>query len=166
MIAALTDSRPSVRSLASEALGEIGSKEAVPALVALLRTDSSGARLEAVDALGKIGDPAALESILAVMKTGSAAVKKRAIPALSRFPDSRSVDALVASLTDQNEEVRQLAATGLGELGSTKVAAQLERIGDTDVSADVRAAAARAVERLRSREQLQTGKTGQKTTPP
>ena len=111
------------------------------------------------------GDPAALESILAVMRTGSAAVKKRAIPALSRFPDSRSVEALVSSLTDQNEEVRQLAATGLGELGNNSVAAQLERIADTDVSADVRAAAARSVERLRSRERLQTGKTGQKSTP-
>ena len=99
------------------------------------------------------------------MRTGSAAVRKRAIPALSRFPDSRSVEALVSSLSDQNEEVRQLAATGLGELGNNSVAAQLERIADTDVSADVRAAAARSVERLRSREQLETGKTGQKTTP-
>src|SRR6185503_938963 len=106
-----------------------------------------------------------LEPILTVMRTGSAAVKKRAITALSRFPDARSVDALVASLSDQNEEVRQLAATGLGELGTKSVAAQLERLADTDVSADVRAAAAKAVERLRSREQLQTGKAGKKTTP-
>jgi len=62
LIEALRDTRPSVRVFAAHALGEIGSKEAVPALTAVVASDSSAARGEAVEALGRIGDPAAVDA--------------------------------------------------------------------------------------------------------
>jgi HEAT repeat protein len=149
LVSALKDPKPSVRQLAAEALGDIGSKDAVAPLIELIASDQSGARPEAIEALGKIGDPAAVGTILSVMRTGSPSVRKRAISALSSFRDSRVIDALAAALSDQNEEVRQAAAAGLGEVGDERVIARLERLADNDSSADVRTAAAQAIQRIR-----------------
>jgi HEAT repeat protein len=55
-------------------------------------------------------------------------------------------------VSDQNEEVRQSAAAGLGEIGDLRAVAQLERLAEKDPSADVRAAAAQAIERINARE--------------
>lgn len=152
LIAALRDSRPSARQLAAEALGEIGSREAVAPLVELIETDTSGARLEAITALGKIGDPAAIDPILSIQRNGSVAIRRKTIPALARFRDKRAVEALIAALADQNEEVRQSAAAGLGEVGDQGVVVVLERLADKDPSQDVRSAAAQAVQRLRAQD--------------
>lgn len=149
LVFALRDSRPSVRQLAAEALGDIGSKDAVAPLIELIASDQSGARPEAIEALGKIGDPAAVGPILSVMRTASPSVRKRSIRALSSFRDPRSIDALAAALSDQNEEIRQAAASGLGEVGDEHVIARLERLADNDSSADVRAAAVQAIQRIR-----------------
>jgi HEAT repeat protein len=150
LISALKDSRPSVRQLSAEALGEIGSREAVAPLIALITSDQSGARPEAIEALGKIGDASAIVPILSISRTGSVVVRKKAMLALAGFRDGRAIDALIAALSDQNEEVRQAAAAGLGEVGDERAIARLERLADNDVSSDVRAAAAQAIERIRS----------------
>jgi HEAT repeat protein len=52
-------------------------------------------------------------------------------------------------LSDQNEEVRQSAAAGLGEIGDDRAILKLERLADSDPSGDVRAAAVQAIERIR-----------------
>jgi HEAT repeat protein len=148
LIGALKDPKPSVRQLAAEALGEIGSRDAVVPLIELITTDQSGARAEAVEALGKIGDTSAIPPILSVLRAGSVAVRKKAVAALAKLRDARAFDALIAALTDQNEEVRQAAASGLGELGDDRSIAHLERLADKDASSDVRAAAAHALERI------------------
>lgn len=149
LVSALKDSKPSVRQLAAEALGDVGSRDAVAPLIELITTDQSGARPEAIDALGKIGDPAAVGPILSVMRTGSPTVRKRATSALASFRDPRAIEALALALSDQNEEVRQAAAAGLGEVGDERVIARLERLADNDSSADVRAAAVHAIQRIR-----------------
>lgn len=152
LTAALRDSRPSVRQLAAEALGDIGSRESVAPLVQLIETDKSGARLEAIAALGKIGDPSAIDPILSIHRGGSVAVRKKTIAALAQFRDRRAVEAMIVALADQNEEVRQSAAAGLGEVGDQRVVAQLELLADKDPSQDVRAAAAQAIQRIRAQE--------------
>lgn len=149
LIRALKDPKPSVRQLAAEALGSIGSRDAVAPLIELVTTDQSGARPEAIEALGKIGDPAAVAPILAVMRTGSVAVRKRAVVALAGFREPRVQEALTGALTDANEEVRQFAASGLGEIGDERTIPKLERLADNDASSDVRSAAVQAIERIR-----------------
>ena len=158
LISALKDSKPSVRQLAASALGDIGSKDAVAPLIELVTTDQSGARPEAIEALGKIGDPAAIGPILSILRTASAsvAVRKRAIGALARFRDARAIYALTEALLDQNEEVRQSAAAGLGEVADERSIEKLERLADKDSSADVRAAAVRAIERIRQEQRPRT----------
>ena len=68
---------------------------------------------------------------------------------------------LVGALSDQSEEVRELAATGLGEIGDSRTITTLERAADKDENPDVRAAAARAIAQIRSQEQNLTAKPTQ-----
>lgn len=166
LISALKDSKPSIRQLAASALGDVGSKDAVAPLIELVTTDQSGARPEAIEALGKIGDPAAIDPILSILRTASVAVRKRAISALARFRDARAIDALTEALLDQNEEVRQSAAAGLGEVGDERSIEKLERLADKDSSADVRAAAVRAIEGIRQEQRPRVKPEQQKLSRP
>lgn len=61
--ALLTDLDPSVRSSAAEALGKIGSEEAVPALVQALNDVSTPVRQKAAEALGRICSTEQLDNI-------------------------------------------------------------------------------------------------------
>ena len=150
LIGALDDSRPSVRILAAQALGEMRSSEAVPSLVRIVKTDRTAARADAIDALGKIGDPAALDAILAALSDGSVGVRRKSLASLSHFRDQRAIQALVSSLVDVDDECRQAAASGLGEIGNHHVIPLLERLADGDKNSDVRAAAVAAIERIRA----------------
>jgi HEAT repeat protein len=152
LIAALSSPRPSIRMLAAQALGEIRSREAVPALINIVKTDLSGARGEAVEALGKIGDPSAIEAIVSALRTGSNSVRHRAIMALALLPGPGVEEAMIGALADKDEEVRQTAVSALGEVGDARSLPKLEQIADNDTSSDIRAAAAAAVERVRTRE--------------
>jgi HEAT repeat protein len=70
------------------------------------------------------------------------------------------------ALSDQNEEVRQAAASGLGEVGDERVIARLERVADNDSSADVRAAAVQAIQRIRQEQKPNTKPDQQKPSRP
>ncbi len=150
LINALDDRRPSVRILSAQALGDMKSSEAVPSLVRLAAADRSPARADAIEALGKIGDVAALDPILVALADGSVTVRRKALASISHFQDQRAVQALVASIGDLDDECRQAAAGGLGEIGNHHVIPLLERLADGDKNSDVRAAAVAAIGRIRA----------------
>ena len=62
----------------------------------------------------------------------------------------------MSALLDQNEEIRQAAASGLGEVGDERALAKLEQLADNDSSSDVRAAAVQAIERIRQSQRTGT----------
>jgi len=68
------------------------------------------------------------------------------------------MNALAAALADKDEETRQAAATGLGEVGDARAVANLEKVVDTDTSAEVRSAAIAAIERIQSHTAPRKGK--------
>jgi len=138
--------------LCAQALGEVRSREAVTPLITLVKTDLSGARGEAIEALGKIGDPSAIDAIIGALRTGSNSVRHRAIVALALLPGPGVQDAMISALGDKDEEVRHTAVSALGEVGDSRSLARLEQMADNDTSADVRGAAAAAIERVRTRE--------------
>ncbi len=162
LLTQLRSAHPATRSLAANALGEIGSKDAVAALIELVKTDSSAARGDAIEALGKIGSPAAIETMLPLARSGSVSLRKKTIAALSQIDDKRVVDTLVAGLTDQYEEIRQIAATGLGNVGSKEVIPILERVAQTDANSDVRDAAINSIEQIKSQERIKQSENQRK----
>ncbi|GAB4475653.1 MAG: hypothetical protein Kow00124_16900 [Anaerolineae bacterium] len=72
LIHALKTQSQRIRAAAAEALGVIGSRRAVPALIqAALHDCAWQVRREAVRALGRIGDPAAVEALRLVAQAHS-----------------------------------------------------------------------------------------------
>ena len=111
---------PRVRRYLALALGRIGDRQAVPALLkAVDDAGASGSRSDpetqvyAVWALGVIGDPQAVPRLVALARSEDAGLRKAAVHALGAFPSEASRDALVIALSDPVTDVRWNAAVAL-----------------------------------------------------
>lgn len=111
---------PRVRRYLALALGRIGDRRAVPAL--LKAVDDAGAegsradpetQVYAVWALGVIGDPQAVPRLVTLARSEDAGLRKAAVHALGAFPGEDSRGALVTALADPVADVRWNAAVAL-----------------------------------------------------
>ena len=106
----LADPSPMTRAAAAEALGELGSKSAIPALQKLLVDNDPFARSTAAVALAKLGDPSANDLVVSMMSNEAAEVRLFAAEAYKNRPAAEWVDAVRPSLTDKNGLNRLIAA--------------------------------------------------------
>lgn len=162
------------RYVAAWALGEIGSPDAMPALIAALDDDdpevaryavralvrlnrkvvphllaylaeaSPRGAAGAVRALGDIGDPMALDSLLIQAEGPN---RPEAFLALGKLKDKRAETVLISGLTDPQWRHRMFAAMALGGAGSAAAVPQL-RVALEDEEMVVREWAARSLEVL------------------
>ena len=157
LIVALEDG--STRGAAVNALVRIGpeARAAIPALEELTGSTDTGLASLAVNALGRIGPEAraaipALEELTGSTDTGLASLARFALmkidPKGHPIEESEKVPAFTAVLAD--EDFRMEAAAALGEIGPDARAAtpQLLKLLE-DRSGEVRAAAARALGRIK-----------------
>jgi len=91
--ALLEDPDVVIAGAAAEALGNLGARDAVPALAACLARDDLWVRPAALDALARIGDPAAFAAISGLPLDAPGPVVSAAVHALMQ---SRSVDPAAA----------------------------------------------------------------------
>ena len=112
------------KGIACKRLAVIGTKDAVPALAALLNDErvSDYAR----DALESIPDPAADETLRAALPKLKGLVLVGAINSLARRRDARAVDPLARLIHDADPAVARAAATGLGAIGIPTAAKALQ----------------------------------------
>jgi aminopeptidase N len=106
------------RIYAAEALGEIGSLEAVASLRQVLEQDTFwGVQAEVARILGKIHTPAALEALLAHTRLPHPKARRAVVTALGAFKDDRTAAALieVVQAGDASYFVEAEAATALGK---------------------------------------------------
>jgi HEAT repeat protein len=133
LVAVLGDATRDVRWGAIEALGEIGDRRAVPALVEYLKKPEAyrwGKRLLA-DALGAIGDPAALPSLVTLLGDEDPFVRRVAALAILRIGDAGAAAKVAELARDANDEtlgsVRRELARAQERQPSTPVAASVAR---------------------------------------
>jgi HEAT repeat protein len=118
---ALNDANCDVRSRAAEALGNIGSNVAIPALVKALGyhdcvDQDCSVRYMAVYALDMLGSDMAIPGLMSVL--GCPSIGSSAAKALGRLGSDAAFLALVPALNHKNSYVRRHAAKALGNIGS------------------------------------------------
>lgn len=114
----LRDGNEDERSMAAEALGKIGRKQAVDSLIAALEDNDSGVCLSAIVALGKIGDPKAAGPL--IQRIGHDKLGFYFVPEALVEIGKPAVESLIAVLKDSSPIVCWRIAWALGEIGDRR----------------------------------------------
>jgi len=126
LMLALEEPDSGMRVYAARALGQLGSLNAVVALMNALGDESADVRAVAVEALGDIGGMDALKGTLAALDDAHGMVRRTSIETLARFGDNPTVVAtLIRMLGDESDYLCEAAAKSLGQIGLPSVAALL-----------------------------------------
>ncbi len=151
----LQDQHNRVRSLAADALSQLGnaSQRVIDALLQRLQDEDSWVRFRAGNALGQLGKASQLviDALLQGLQDENDSVRAGAAIALGQLGNASqpAIDALLQSLQDENDLVRAGTAIALGKLGNASqpaIDALLQRLQDENDS--VRAGTADALGKL------------------
>jgi len=118
---------------AAKALGRMGDRQAVPALIDALSSDNSLLRREAAQALGNLGDERAVSPLTRLLKDKDAMVRRESAIALGKLKDRRVGPELEPLLYDNDSLVRSAAASSLGEIGGPQSMKTLQAVLKDDV---------------------------------
>lgn len=146
----LSRAPPPVKVQIVRGFGLAGDREAVPAILFLLRETNLDVRVEALDALGAIGDLRAGGPIQVFLHDPDPWVREAAARALGTVSSARSVPPLLTALSDPAPRVAESAAASLARLDAQAavpaLVARLAAVGESDLR--LAAAFARALEKL------------------
>jgi putative membrane-bound dehydrogenase-like protein len=145
----LRSPQPTVRAAAIEALGELRASEARGELLPLLEDQDAQVRCAAAGAAGKLATREAIEPLLKLAANGDADVRRASLDSLRLLREARAVPLAVAALGDR--QVEQQALECLRELGGPEQAAAVADLAKRNPSAEVPAAAVRALTAWRDR---------------
>lgn len=109
---ALWDENMNVTCSAAEALGEIGSAEAIPALIAASEKIED-VRLPAVEAIGKIGDPKTLDHLYSLLKFDDPMSLYVVLEAIGMIGERSSVEKLAEFLDHQDRTIGEAAMAAI-----------------------------------------------------
>ena len=126
-----------VRSYAAQALGRLGSKRAVPALIQMLYTEQyPDARMHEAEALGVLGDPSAVDVLIEVLNGNTWAGRREAAHSLGLLGGPRAVETLISALESSSDELcAPVAALGLVRLRAMEARGPLLRAIDSGIRA-------------------------------
>ena len=145
------EQEPAVRQEIALTLGNMGDKEALPLLVAVLRDPANpeAVRTSALTGLEAIGGQPAVEALIEALANKRGNLKDEAqirmVTALGRFKAKEGIPSIADRLFHTNSEVRVAAAAALGKIGDLKACAPRLHPKLKDDSADVRNATLKAL---------------------
>src|SRR5262245_56588496 len=164
VLTARQDRSPEVRRQSAESLGQLGTPEAMQALLDLTRTSrgDQAVRRQAFDALGQQiasrapdqrrgggsendgrteagEEPREVHQELRVVRAEfpDTEVQRQAVEALGRFPEEQSLTRLVELTDHPNPEVARQAAETIGRYGSDAAFDALTRVASTNRNPEV-----------------------------
>ena len=158
LVGQLNDPNPAIQHAAVISLGRLGRSEAIEELVKpkTFRSPHGNIRWAAVAAVGKLGDYRVIDYLLKAVEDPEWIVRTQAVTELMgkvreviARKDIRLARILVHMLCLENEEIVDLAIEGFQEIGSEILNLLHEALNNS--SATIRANAARALGKLRSR---------------
>jgi len=164
LIEALEDPDTIIRARSATALGNLGFRESVPALIEFVDDSSIMAAKCVITSLGKLGDALADTTLLRVMKDEKRDWKVRVVAAnaIGNLPESAVIEPLLKYLRDAKWQMRYLAAVALGELKAKKSLNSLEYTASHESNTEVRDAARIAVGKITEKAPRRTYGAGEK----
>jgi len=151
-----TSSSAGERQAAVMALGLLGARDAVTALLRVLRDPSPDVRANGAWALGRVGDKSAARNVATLLRDQYPDVRAASVVALGRMEARDNVDELLRVLRDDSSpEVRRVAAWSLGQLESRAAIGGLTAALRSDRSSDVREMCAWALGQMHTREAVE-----------
>ncbi len=152
LAAKLRSADAEVRAAAIEALGDLRAEEGREQLLPLLQDKDAHVRRAASAAAGKLKARQAIEPLLKLATDPDPAVKGASIDSLRLLREPRVVPLAVAALADHELELKALEC--LRELGGPEQSAAVAELAKRSPSAEVLAAAVRALTEWHGREGL------------
>lgn len=119
-----------VRRRAAVALGKIGSRQAAPALVALLQDKVHDVAEAAATALVSIGDHSVADAIISLLDSPSTSSLDYALKVLGDLGEQRAVEPIIRHLDKRGCRYQNEALRALGKLGAAAGVAPLLRCLD------------------------------------
>jgi HEAT repeat protein len=119
-----------IQIAAVDTLGELGSPEALPSLVALLDSPHWELRAKAATALGGLGDQSALSPLVTSMRDENWWVRRSAAAAVAKLPDG--IEALYRCLDYPDHFAVDAAAEALADVGELVSARHRAEKGSDD----------------------------------
>jgi HEAT repeat protein len=148
LLLALDNAAPAVQAAAAAALGRLGDPRGLAALRERLRLGEPLVQLAAIEALRRFSGPELGELMVEALGHPDTEVVKQALHGIAERPHPRTAARLGLALGHSSWDVRQLAATLLGELDAASATGPLQaRLGHEE-DALVRAAIESALGRL------------------
>jgi len=124
--------RKSIRSFdrylrwhAVKALGDLGSKQEVPSLIAALNDNDRATRWHAIQSLGKLRDIRAIAPLSEALKGGDGGIRELAAQALGQIGNKAAMEPLIEALNDESYLVRLAAIKALGDMKDNRVVSSL-----------------------------------------
>ncbi len=114
----LSDPNERVRREATDALGDLGDKEAAPFMAQMLSDPDAGVRREAIDSFADWGQKEASPLIAQMLGDSDENVRREALVALGTLGAGEAGSEIAQLLSDPSERVREQAADVLGRLKS------------------------------------------------
>jgi HEAT repeat protein len=122
------------RTYMLQALGKIGDREALPAILDAAEDDNCSIRRFAISALMDIEDRRAIDALIEALADSEADIREAAVIALGRYGGERAENALLSLLCDDDDSVRSQAVIALGHLGSHSALPLLNQMMNTESS--------------------------------
>lgn len=137
LIQALNDKNDYIRSWASQLLGKIGTRKAIPALREVIKDENGDVRAKAIQSLAlfqQAGIPIEDKIFLNALSDSDQLVKATSVSALGSIGSRAAVQPLTHELANGSYQVREAAAFALGEIGDTDaVPSLIEALQDSYV---------------------------------
>ncbi len=138
----LSDTDPSMRRTAAEALSNADERAIYP-LILLLYDDNAGVQDSAIRSLVAIGGKVTAYMALPLLREGP--LVRNAARLILRQIGHPSVTFLRSLLRDKDDDIRTFAVDLIAEIGSCDYADEIARLLETDPNPNVRASAARTL---------------------
>ena len=119
LIRMLSDGQTEVVCAASHSIVSIGTREAVDAMIPLLRSEDVALRNLAIEIISRIGSTAAPQ-VTALLNDPDMDVQKFAVDILKSMKSPETVDSLIRTLYSENVNIAGDAAEILGDIGNPR----------------------------------------------